>query len=129
MLIASMLLSACSAPATPAPVETKAPDAPTEAAAPAGFNWKQFEGQKITVFLSETPMAVAIRSNLQDFTDKTGIEVEAALRGANDKFRRRFRHVELGAAARGTALRDMTFEELDALWDAAKADERRETNA
>jgi len=60
---------------------------------------------------------------------KTGIEVEAALRGANDKFRRRFRHVEQAAAAQGTALRDMTFEQLDALWDAAKADERRETTA
>jgi len=60
---------------------------------------------------------------------KTGIEVEAALRAANDKFRRRFRHVELAAAAQGTALRDMTFEQLDALWDAAKADERRETSA
>ena len=41
MLIASMLLSACAAPATPAPVETEAPVAPTEAAAPAGFDWKQ----------------------------------------------------------------------------------------
>ncbi len=57
---------------------------------------------------------------------KTGIEVEAALRSANDKFRRRFRHVELAAAAQGRALRDMTFEELDALWDAAKAAERWE---
>ena len=55
--------------------------------------------------------------------------MEAALRGANDKFRRRFRHVELAAAAQGTALRDMTFEQLDALWDAAKADERREKTA
>ena len=62
----------------------------------------------------------------QQATGGTGIEVEAAVRAANEKFRRRFRHVELAAAARGTALRDMTFEELDALWDAAKADERRE---
>ena len=60
---------------------------------------------------------------------KTGIEVEAALRAANDKFRRRFRHVELAAAAQGVALRDLSFEELDALWDAAKADERREATA
>jgi uncharacterized protein YabN with tetrapyrrole methylase and pyrophosphatase domain len=37
--------------------------------------------------------------------------------------------VELAAAARGTALRDMTFEELDALWDAAKAFERGEAHA
>ncbi len=37
--------------------------------------------------------------------------------------------MELDAAARGTALRDMTFEELDALWDAAKATERGEATA
>ena len=60
---------------------------------------------------------------------KTGIEVEAALRAANEKFRRRFRHVELAAAAQGVALRDLSFEELDALWDAAKADERGEATA
>jgi len=60
---------------------------------------------------------------------KTGVEVEAALRAANEKFRRRFRHVELAAAARGAALRDLSFEELDALWDAAKVDERREASA
>ena len=60
---------------------------------------------------------------------KTGIEVEGALRAANEKFRRRFRHVELAAAARGVALRDCSFEELDALWDAAKAVERGEATA
>ena len=38
-------------------------------------------------------------------------------------------YVALAAATQGTALRDMTFEQLDALWDAAKADERRETTA
>jgi hypothetical protein len=51
----------------------------------------------------------------------------AALR--HDKFRRRFRHVEQAAAARGVALRECSFEELDALWDAAKAAERQEATA
>jgi uncharacterized protein YabN with tetrapyrrole methylase and pyrophosphatase domain len=37
--------------------------------------------------------------------------------------------VELAAADRGVSLRDMSFEELDALWDAAKAAERREATA
>jgi len=40
------------------------------------FNWRQFEGQKITVFLTEVPMSVGIRQNLQQFMDLTGIEVE-----------------------------------------------------
>ena len=55
---------------------------------------------------------------------KLGIEAEAALRAANDKFRRRFATVERLAAERGVALRDLSFEELDALWDAAKAEEK-----
>ena len=55
---------------------------------------------------------------------KRGIEAEAALRAANAKFRRRFGRVETMAAARGVALRDLDFAALDALWDAAKAEER-----
>src|SRR5258706_10970535 len=53
-----------------------------------------------------------------------GIEAEAALRAANDKFRRRFRSVERQAARRGVALKDLDFEGLDALWDIAKQEER-----
>ena len=37
--------------------------------------------------------------------------------------------MELAAASRGVALRDLSFDELDALWDAAKADERGEASA
>ena len=47
-----------------------------------------------------------------------------APRPANDKFRRRFASVERQAAERAVALRDLSFEELDALWDAAKAEEK-----
>jgi tetrapyrrole methylase family protein/MazG family protein len=53
-----------------------------------------------------------------------GVEAETALRAANEKFRRRFGIVERLAAARGVALRDLDFDALDALWDAAKAEER-----
>ncbi len=54
---------------------------------------------------------------------RRGIEAEAAVRAANTKFRRRFASVERQAADRGVALRDLDFEALDALWDAAKAEE------
>ena len=54
-----------------------------------------------------------------------GIEAEAAVRAANAKFRRRFASVERLAAERGVALRDLDFAALDALWDAAKAEEQR----
>ena len=55
---------------------------------------------------------------------RSGIDAEAALRGANDKFRRRFAGVERRAAARGISLKDADFTTLDALWDEAKAAER-----
>ena len=49
---------------------------------------------------------------------------EAAMRAANAKFKRRFGRVEAMAAERGVALRDLDFDALDELWDAAKAEER-----
>jgi uncharacterized protein YabN with tetrapyrrole methylase and pyrophosphatase domain len=51
---------------------------------------------------------------------KHGIQAEAALREANDKFRRRFRVVEDLAAERGVAILDLDFAAIDELWDAAK---------
>ena len=55
---------------------------------------------------------------------RSGIDAEAALRGANEKFRRRFSEVERRAAARGIELKSADFATLDALWDEAKAVER-----
>jgi len=57
------------------------------------------------------------------------IEAEAALRGANDKFRRRFASVERQAFEGGVALKDLSFEQLDALWDAAKVEEKAQHHA
>lgn len=53
-----------------------------------------------------------------------GLDPEAALRRGNAKFERRFRAVEDAARSGGAAPSDMTLEELDRLWDAAKAAER-----
>jgi len=55
---------------------------------------------------------------------RLGIEAEASLRSANEKFRSRFRRVERMVAERGVAIRDLDFATLDQLWDAAKAQER-----
>ena len=52
------------------------------------------------------------------------IDPEAALRGTNDKFTRRFRAVERGCAARGRTPQDCSLEEMEALWQAAKAAEQ-----
>ena len=53
------------------------------------------------------------------------VDPEAALRHANAKFTRRFAAIEAGLAAQGRRPEDATLEEMDALWDQAKEDERR----
>ena len=49
---------------------------------------------------------------------------EGLLRVANVKFERRFAAIEKALAARGKSPRDATLEEMDALWDEAKAAEK-----
>jgi ATP diphosphatase len=50
-----------------------------------------------------------------------GIDPEAALRDANAKFVRRFRSIEDALRAEGRKPDDATLEEMDQLWDEAKA--------
>ena len=52
-----------------------------------------------------------------------GVDAESAVELTTSKFSRRFRAVERGAKEGGRALRDMTLDEMDALWEAAKRDE------
>ena len=54
---------------------------------------------------------------------KLGLDPESALKSANRKFRRRFRHVEDRLRERGRAPAESTLAEMDALWDEAKAAE------
>ncbi|HEX8178941.1 MAG TPA: nucleoside triphosphate pyrophosphohydrolase [Pyrinomonadaceae bacterium] len=49
-----------------------------------------------------------------------GVEPEAALKLTNRKFRRRFRHIEQGLAARGRTLDQASLDEMEALWQEAK---------
>lgn len=51
-----------------------------------------------------------------------GIDAEAALRGANGRFERRFRRMERLAAQSGKHLRDFSLAQLNALWAQAKAE-------
>ena len=55
-----------------------------------------------------------------------GVDPEAALRGANAKFERRFALVEAKLSEMGKRPRESDLEEMDALWDKAKAEEREE---
>ena len=50
-----------------------------------------------------------------------GVDPEAALSGACDKFRRRFSYLEEQTLRKGRLLTEMTLAEMDAIWDEAKA--------
>ncbi|MET0347161.1 MAG: MazG nucleotide pyrophosphohydrolase domain-containing protein, partial [Methyloceanibacter sp.] len=54
-----------------------------------------------------------------------GVDPEGALRDANAKFVRRFGQVEDALARHGRKAEDATLEEMDRLWDEAKASERK----
>jgi tetrapyrrole methylase family protein/MazG family protein len=51
---------------------------------------------------------------------RLGIDAEGAMRDANAKFDKRFRYMERWAVASGRDLADMTLDELEDLWQAAK---------
>ena len=53
-----------------------------------------------------------------------GADPEAVLRVTNQKFERRFGHIEQALAAAGKTPQQSTLDEMDALWNAAKAAER-----
>ena len=107
-----------------------------ERAANLGYDWPSIDGvlDKVAEEADELRRAANDAERSEEFGDllfalvnvarRRGIEAEAAVRAANDKFRRRFASVERAAAAQGVALRDLEFAALDALWDAAKAEER-----
>lgn len=58
---------------------------------------------------------------------RLGIEPEAALRKANDKFTRRFTQMETRIAERGGRMSDMTIDELEAEWQQSKAEEKTQS--
>lgn len=56
------------------------------------------------------------------------VDAEAALRATNEKFRRRFSHIETSLAATGKAPADVTLAEMDRLWNEAKLQERKQAD-
>jgi MazG family protein len=59
--------------------------------------------------------------SLVNVARKLGIEPEAALRVANDKFQRRFDDLERQVGATGKKFRDLTLDQLEVHWQRAKA--------
>jgi len=57
---------------------------------------------------------------ISNLARKLGVEPEAALRVANDKFQKRFDDVERQVTSKGERMRDLTLEQLEAHWQVAK---------
>jgi len=60
--------------------------------------------------------------SIVNLTRHLKLDAEELLTGANDKFARRFRAVEARLKAQGKTMTDCTLEELDAAWNAVKAE-------
>jgi tetrapyrrole methylase family protein/MazG family protein len=102
-------------------------------AAAIGFDWPDISGvyDKLVEEIKELREATApeeLRLELGDvlfvvanLAQWLGIGAESALREANDRFTARFKEVERLAAERGQEWGAMTFTEMDALWEEAKA--------
>jgi tetrapyrrole methylase family protein/MazG family protein len=111
-------------------------------AAQVGFDWERPEGvlEKITEEIEELKRAIS-RQRQESISDEVGdllfsvvnlcrflaVEAEGALRGTIAKFTERFREIERRVASRGESLRDLSLEEMDMEWTAAKGEEPRRT--
>jgi len=109
-------------------------------AARVGFDWTRPKEviDKVDEELQELKDSVAdgtpekIREELGDLlfvianaARHLDINSEAALMDASDKFERRFRHIEKSLQASGSSLEEAGLEDMDALWEEAKALEPR----
>jgi tetrapyrrole methylase family protein/MazG family protein len=101
-----------------------------------GFEWENLEGviDKLIEEIREIKDAGSREEKAREFGDLLftmvnfarwqGIDAEAALREANDKFYKRFTRMEALCRERSLVFNELSFEEMDALWEEAK----RETN-
>lgn len=111
-----------------------------EKAAHVGFDWDTPEGaiDKVPEELSELKAelqagnADAAEAELGDLlfsvinvARKYDIHPDNALERTNRKFISRFNHVEEGAISQGRQLKELSLEEMDALWNEAKKEERQ----
>jgi len=112
----------------------------TKRAARVGFDWPNFQQvmDKLREEIDELQVEIdagdlpKARAELGDFlfvvanlARKLDVDPEDAVRSANAKFARRFHHIEKVLAERGSSPAQSTLEEMDALWDEAKALERK----
>ena len=110
-----------------------------EKASAAGLDWEEKSQVwgKVEEELTETRMAEAeedhraLEGEIGDLLFSVinaarlyGVDPSMALERTNKKFIHRFNYVEAGARSQGKTLREMQPSKLDALWEAAKAEEK-----
>ena len=109
-------------------------------AAQAGFDWPHINQvmDKLAEETQEIHAEIAQGAHSERMQDEIGdlllvgvnlarhakVDPEAALRHANIKFERRFRRIEALLAEQGRTPYESTLEEMDALWDQAKKEEK-----
>jgi ATP diphosphatase len=104
-----------------------------------GFDWNDPKAVLAKIREEADEIEAALASQDQDaVSDEIGdlifalvnlarhleIDPDAALRGTNAKFERRFAAIEAALAHRGKTPSEASLSEMDALWDEAKAQER-----
>ena len=97
-----------------------------------GFDWPDIAGvyNKIEEELAEIHTAVGKINQSAEIGDLLfavvnlarwlGIDAESSLREANTRFRNRFSQIESDARAQGRVVSDMTLNEMESIWRAAK---------
>lgn len=105
-----------------------------------GFDWPDEEGpwQKVQEELNELREAISNKNqdhireeygdllfSLVNLSRFIKVNAEDALRAANKKFDGRFRAIEIMAKANNKELSEMSLDEMDELWDKAKALEKK----
>jgi ATP diphosphatase len=114
-------------------------------AARVGFDWQKVEDifEKIQEEIGELRTAIEVHDRSMEERDhirireevgdllfsvtniarRLKVEPEAALKLTNQKFRRRFKHIEDSLKELGRGLESASLEELESLWQAAKSNE------
>ena len=111
----------------------------TEKAARVGFDWRRTDDvfDKLAEEIAEVREAIAAGDEAQvhdelgdllftiaNIARKLNVNAEEALQSTNRKFRRRFESMEASVREGGRNLDQLSLEQMDALWDEAKAAER-----
>ena len=101
-------------------------------AARVGFEWTAIQGvyEKLLEEVAEVKAAALPEERAAEIGDLLfsavnlarwlKIEPESALRVANQRFRQRFAYIEAAAKSQGKSVSDLSLDEMEALWQAAK---------